>query len=118
MVDEIVSAVKGRRLVPFLGAGINMCGRTPPRFVPGETLPNGAELAEYLPRFAYPAGSNLDLARVAQFAYSKQAAPYDAPRNLSEKYQPTALHRLFARVRPNIRLIVTTNYDDLRAGAG
>jgi SIR2-like domain len=113
---EIVSALKGGRLVPFLGAGINMCGRTPPRFVPGETLPNGTELAEYLAkRFGYPQGSNLDLARVAQFAYSKQSGPLYAALGeiFREHYKPTALHRLFARVHPDIRLMVTTNYDDL-----
>src|SRR4051812_25082671 len=78
--DEIVAAIKGLRVVPFLGAGINMCGRMPPKFVLGETLPSGYELAEHLAKkFGYPAGSNLDLARVAQFAYSKKSGPlYDA----------------------------------------
>ena len=114
--DAIAVAVRRRRLVPFLGAGINMCGRTPPKFVPGQTLPNGAELACYLAaRFAYPGSGNLDLASVAQFAYSKESGPlYDALAEIfRESYEPTAMHRLLTRVAVNLRLIVTTNYDDL-----
>jgi len=78
--DEVAAAIKKRRVVPFIGAGINMCGRTPPQFVLGSTLPNGAELATYLAtRFGYPVGSSLDLARVAQYAYSRRSGPlYEA----------------------------------------
>jgi hypothetical protein len=93
-----------------------MCGRTPAEFVLGTTLPSGQELAAYLAqRFGYPAGSTPDLARVAQYAYAKQSGPlYEALADIFRRtYPPTALHRLFAKVRSQLRLIVTTNYDDL-----
>jgi hypothetical protein len=114
--DKIAAAIKRRRLVPFVGAGINMCGRTPDQFVPKLTLPNGSELASHLAeRFGYPPGSALELARVAQYAYAKESGPlYEELAEIFRgSYPPNGLHRLFAAIRPRIRLFVTTNYDDL-----
>ncbi len=114
---EIATAAKQGRLVPFLGAGINMCGRVPAEFELGANLPSGGELAKYLAKeFNYPGGSSLDLARVAQFVLAtKRNGPlYMALRKVfTNVMTPTVLHDLIARAPKRPRVIVTTNYDDL-----
>ena len=47
---DVINAVLKGRLVPFLGAGVNLCGRDPKyRWSgPGDWLPSGYELASYL----------------------------------------------------------------------
>jgi len=63
-------ALSERRVVPFFGAGANLCGR--PRdlhWQPGQFLPSGGELSQYLARsFDYPAEDPVDLVRVSQYA--------------------------------------------------
>jgi hypothetical protein len=113
------------RVVPFLGAGANMCGR--PRDVtwtPGRFLPNGAELAAYLAsNFDYPHSELRDLLRVSQYvAVMTGSGPlYEELHELFDvDYPPNRLHELLvgfprlvrARVAPSYQLIVTTNYDD------
>ena len=133
----VKALISGRDVVPFLGAGVNLFER--PRleagqqpgdkkpYVPGEYLPNGVELAEYLKsRFAFPATADTtkDLLRVSQYV-----AVTEGPGALYEElhtvfdvdYPPTALHRLLAEL-PSLleritgerryQLILTTNYDD------
>ena len=116
-------------VVPFLGAGVGLCGR--PAEVPwelGRYLPSGKELAEYLARdIDYPAGEPFDLLRVCQYVdvklgngplYEALHAVFDAD------YAPTPIHRLLASLPERIRtvrgegprffpLYVTTNYDSL-----
>jgi hypothetical protein len=120
-------------VVPFLGAGVNLCGRPEPApwkpgpWAPGEYLPSGAELAAYLAqRVDYPYDDITNLLRVSQYVdvmlgdgplYQELHDVFDAD------YLPTPVHRLLASLPALIRaspsskakyfpLIVTTNYDD------
>jgi hypothetical protein len=125
----ITNAIVDGRVVPFLGAGVNLCGR-PPRLpwsadTPGY-LPSGGELATYLAsRFGYPADEPRDLARVSQYVsvMSGSGPLYDELHELLDgDYPTTALHELLAGIPRRLRdaghsiphqLIVTTNYDDV-----
>ena len=115
------------RVVPFLGAGANLCGR-PHEAVWDEHekrfLPSGGELSTYLSKeFHTPADA--DLARVSQYVSltTGTGALFGALHDLFDHdYEPTALHRLFAELPSVMRdrnmparfqLIVSTNYDDL-----
>jgi hypothetical protein len=132
---EIIKAIAYNRLVPFLGAGVNLWGRNPSQdWQPGSCLPSGIELAQYLAKeVGYPPDNFLDLARVAQYvAFKRGSGPlYDDLHDLFVKPQPPEpndLHRFLARLpavlrdkkytqrvddtRPRL-LIITTNYDDL-----
>ena len=120
VADRLLSG----RVVPFLGAGANLCGR--PEGVPwalGEFLPSGRELAERLARRSrYPLDGDLDLLRVAQYvdAVLGEQALYEYLRaTFDADYPPTTLHLLLADVAAQMRdlgrpplLILTTNYDD------
>ena len=67
--DTILRATADGRVVPLLGAGVNLCGR--PKDVAwqrGRYLPSGGELAAYLAdKFDYPDAELLDLLRVSQY---------------------------------------------------
>jgi hypothetical protein len=111
-------------VVPFLGAGANLCDRPQQAaWALGRYAPSGAELAQTLAeRSLYP-DPNLDLLRVSQYVdatlgerqlYRYLHAVFDAD------YPPTSLHHFLARLTPLLRarggqqlLILTTNYDDL-----
>jgi SIR2-like domain len=123
---SVVRAIRKGRLVPFLGAGVNLTDRTPEAsFKPGGgSLPSGYELARYLTEeFEYPAALSADLSRVSQYA-SVMEGDRDLYLALHEvfadNYLPTSLHRLLASIprlvraqkRTSYQLIVTTNYDD------
>jgi SIR2-like domain len=115
-------------VVPFLGAGVNLCGRNDSEpFEVGRHLPCGSELAEYLARKGhYPGKDRTDLLRVSQYvAIMAGLRPlYDWLHTVFDAdYAPTPVHRLLAsvpsmiRARPSTQrghfpLIVTTNYDD------
>jgi hypothetical protein len=138
----VVDALIGGRVVPFLGAGVNLCDRPkgcPPWQRPGEEigLPSGRELAEYLTeKFHYPGQQtcvkcgnpslhpDLDLARVSQYGVMQldEGPLYEMLRPVfSAPLLPTSVHRFLAQLpKPNsdhpedqFPLIVTTNYDDL-----
>ncbi len=113
------------KVVPFLGAGVNLVGRASDEsFQPGTVLPSGGELARFLADyFDYPEGEATDLVRVSQYAsviggteplYDKLHELFDAD------YPPTPVHRFLASVpamvrtlpNPQYQVIVTTNYDD------
>lgn len=133
---QIVEELKRGRVIPFLGAGVNLCGN--PR-TPGEAegwktknlLPSGAELSRHLAkRFSYAdAQTNWDLMRVSQFASVMEGnGPlYEELQQLfSRDYAPTALHTLLANVPRRLRdkgaktglpLIITTNYDEVLEAA-
>ena len=120
------------QLVPFLGAGANMCER-PEGEWPDRFLPTGVELAEYLANeYGYPPDQDRrDLSRVAQyvdletdeavlFADLRKVFVRDPPPN--PDYLPNKLHRLLAALPGLLRegghatcgqLIITTNYDDV-----
>jgi hypothetical protein len=117
------------RVVPFLGAGANLCGR--PKQItwdPGQLdwLPNGSELAAHLAGiFEYRGHNQDDLTRVSQHAHLIVGSYplYEELHRLFEReYPPTKLHEFLAEVPsilrrhrdpPRYQLIVTTNYDDL-----
>jgi hypothetical protein len=126
--------IVGRRLregkvVPFLGAGANLCGRpTDADWLKDKYLPSGAELAAYLAGlYAYPPKEAPELIRVSQYIQAVLGGNvlYDELRRLFTKsYEPTALHQLLAAIPAAVRkwqqegedslfqLIITTNYDD------
>jgi hypothetical protein len=123
----VVKAFSDGRVVPFLGAGVNQCGRPEgAEWQSQHYLPSGTELAEYLAdNFGYPAPNRQDLIRVAQYvSVMNGVGPlYENLRTLFDTdYTPTALHQLLAMTPSVLRakgyaqrhlLIVTTNYDDL-----
>jgi hypothetical protein len=116
------------RVIPFLGAGVNLCGR--PQSADWQQtgwLPSGQELATYLAEsYAYPPDEGNDLLRVSQYvqAVTGGTVLYDELHSLFDRpYAPNVLHRLLAAVPRALRedgvgpasrhpLIVTTNYDD------
>lgn len=111
-------------LVPFLGAGANLCDRPDEAaWALGRFAPNGGELARTLAESSLYPDRDLDLLRVSQYVdatlgerqlYRYLHAIFDSD------YPPTSLHRLLARLPPLARergagqpLVLTTNYDDL-----
>jgi hypothetical protein len=114
------------RLIPFLGAGANLCGREEHREwrLGGAFLPSGRELADHLAEKGdYPLADDRDLSRVAQYVGADRGEDvlYGYVREaLDGSYGPTQLHRLLARVARHLSeaglpqlLVVTSNYDDL-----
>jgi SIR2-like domain len=115
------------RVVPLLGAGVNLCGR--PRewvwqYGQADYLPSGFELASFLAeRFDFPPDDVRDLVRVSQYAYVMNGSGplYEELHQLFDAdYPPTDLHTFLAELPALQRargvehpqLIVTTNYDD------
>lgn len=112
------------RVVIFLGAGVNRCGR-PPAWEPGHTLPDGGELATHLAAEAgYPGSDKENLLRVAQY-YLAMLGSGDLYEKLHTLFDvdcsPTPVHEFLAWLPSALReqgssddfpLIVTTNYDD------
>jgi len=111
-------------VVPFLGAGVNLCGRPDgTHWKKGEFMPNAAELAAALAEgVGYPDPEDRDLMRISQYvdAVLGPKALYQYVRDpLNADYRPTALHRFFAAMAGLLRerntprqVILTTNYDD------
>jgi hypothetical protein len=121
----IAEKFAGGRMIPFLGAGANLCDRGADAWEQGGPfLPSGAELAEHLAeRGRYPLHEELDLLRVSQYVDAARGEDelYLYLREVFDsEYAPTSLHRLLARGGrflaeaglPQL-LVVTTNYDDL-----
>ncbi len=129
---QIVEEFKNGRVIPFLGAGVNLCGH--PR-TPGDAelwrkngwLPSGVELSRHLARrFSYTdPQTEWDLMRVSQFASVMEGdGPlYEELQELfARDYPATPLHTLLARLPAILRakgcnaglpLIITTNYDQV-----
>jgi hypothetical protein len=127
--EMIADRILAGAVVPFLGAGVDLCGRPDSEsWKLGRYLPSGSELAAYLAsKGRYPYKDRTDLLRVSQYfdvmlgngpLYQLLHAVFDAD------YAPTPVHRLMASLPSLIRgrsstepkffpLIVTTNYDDL-----
>ena len=113
-------------VVPFFGAGANLCDRPDEAHVGARPLSHRAASsspARSRSASRYPDPDDLDLLRVSQYVdailgegqlYRYLHAVFDAD------YPPSSLHRLFARLpallrengRPQL-LVLTTNYDDL-----
>jgi hypothetical protein len=130
------------RVVPLLGAGVNLCDRPAgTSYEQGKFLPSGVELAAKLVREDYqregrdvecPHCHNthqiqypLDLLKVSQhMAVMEGSGPlYEELRNVFDaNYQPSSLHKFLAQLpgefrkvglKPQYQLILTTNYDDV-----
>jgi hypothetical protein len=113
-------------VVPFLGAGANLCGRPPDVRWPAEGfLPSGPELAAYLAEpYGYPE-DDLDLIRVSQWVdlvSSPRALVDELHGVFSRDYRPSKLHNFFAELPRTLRtqgwqvcgqVVITTNYDDV-----
>jgi len=126
---RIIDAMAESRLVPFLGSGVNLCGRPQgQKWEPRQNsfLPNGSELSTYLAKdFGYPSSDMNDLVRVSQYiAVMEGSGPlYDELHKVfNADYPPTPLHNFLAKAPSILRdkgypnryqLIVTTNYDDV-----
>jgi hypothetical protein len=125
--SRVVKALLGGRVIPFLDAGVNLCGRTEgAEWVIGSNyLPSGWELTQHLAReFHYP-NPPAELLRVSQYVtISDGAGPlYEELHKLFDvDYVPTSLHSFLAGLLAVMRskgyavkypLIVTTNYDDV-----
>jgi hypothetical protein len=126
----LAKAIAEGRVVPLLGAGVNLCGRpSGAGWQQGRYLPSGAELARYLAGvFDFPADELQDLLRVSQYvAVMTGSGPlYEELHHLLDAdYQPTKVHTLLAGVPEFLRrqglvryqLILTTNYDNALEGA-
>jgi DNA-binding SARP family transcriptional activator len=114
---SVVKALLAGRLVPVLGAGVNLNGDDRER-----GLPALAEVASYLAEcFDCPPEHERDLARVSEYiALTKGVGPlYDELHSIFDRdYEPGPAHRLLADVARILRerdlprqLIVTTNFD-------
>jgi len=126
---SVINALKKGRVVPFLGAGVNLCGRpdgTAWKYDNPDYLPSGHEMAKYLAReYKYPSNDKLNLLRVSQYvAIMVGTGPlYEDIHDLFDKdFPPTPVHRFLVNLPrefrekgypPRYQLIVTTNYDDV-----
>jgi SIR2-like domain len=115
------------KVIPFLGAGANLCDR-PPKTIwqeGGRYLPSGSELSRHLAaRNEYPGVDDRDLVRVAQYVdliTGGEAELFSQLRAVfTGTYEPNRLHHYLAALpgrqraagRSRYQLIVTTNYDD------
>jgi hypothetical protein len=124
--DLIVRRLVRGKVVPVLGAGVNLSERPPQvSWELGRYLPSGQELAARLATYIgnVPIDS-YDLARVSQYlaALEGEGSLYDELHDVFDAdYPPTYFHRFLARLARRTReaedvrecmLIVTTNYDD------
>lgn len=132
--NHVVRAIQEGDLVPFLGAGANMCGRLDnSSWKPNESsfLPNAVELSSYLAKefdFIGKGKEKEDLIRVSQYVsvmrgrtpLVKKLQEVFLPE--TETYSPNNLHKFLANIPNQLRtsgkenpyqLIVTTNYDTL-----
>jgi SIR2-like protein len=134
--QQITAELKRGRVIPFLGAGVNLCGfpRTPNDLQEWQQkgwLPNGGELARHLAtHFRYDDPQTAwDLMRVSQYASVMQGdgALYEELQVLfGRDYPITPLHKTLASIPGRLRekgyrdvlpLIITTNYDEVLEAA-
>ena len=130
--ERVADAIAAGEVVPFLGAGANLCDRPAEApWDPESFAPSARELALTLAKQSrYP---NLDelgdparppLQWVSQYfdAVLGDKPLYKKLREVFEaRYPPSSLHRLLARLPALLRergaeeqlLVLTTNYDDL-----
>jgi hypothetical protein len=127
--ELIADRILAGAVVPFLGAGVNLCGRPDwEEWQVGRYLPSSSELAAYLAsKYRYPFNDRTDLLRVSQYVYVMlgNGPLYELLHTVFDAdYAPTPVHELLASLPSLIRacpsteprffpLIVTTNYDDL-----
>ena len=122
---NVIRGILRGRVVPFLGAGVNLCERSAAA-TSKNRLPSAAELMEYLIRqFPQYAKATGDLKQVSQLiALDPGSGPLYAELHelLDNDYDPTDVHTMLASIPSILRslgvsgrypLILTTNYDDV-----
>ncbi|MGA9771597.1 MAG: CHAT domain-containing protein [Blastocatellia bacterium] len=119
----MANAFREGRLVPFIGAGANLCGRISGNWESGPYAPSDGELAAHLSSIRPLPGSPFDLVRVSQYMALESAEYLNSELHsvFTRPFLTTSLHKFLARL-PRIlqqkgcaqsyQLIVTTNYDD------
>jgi len=125
--DLVSERIVAGKMIPFLGAGANLCGRPANAdWLEDHFLPTGSELAAHLAKpFPHLADDSRDLSRVSQYVDlfgGGEAVLFEKLRALfAADYEPNALHRLLAAIPDALRkrdapspcqFIITTNYDD------
>jgi hypothetical protein len=123
--EDVVDAIREGEVIPFLGAGVNLCDRrdVPKPWQPCGHLPSGVELAEWLAKQRnYPPDEARDLLHVAQYVGVTRGwlKLYKDLRSVfTQSYEPNGVHRFLARLPRVLRdaavpqqLVITTNYDD------
>jgi hypothetical protein len=123
---QLVREIRRGWVTPFLGAGVNLCGRPEgTAFQFGKSLPSGTELAQYLANeFSFPPELDINLLRVTQWVsvtLGNYALYAELHKIFDRDYSPTAMHETLAKLptfveryqEPRYPLIITTNYDDL-----
>lgn len=126
----VATEIAAARVVPLLGAGANLFGRSGPWCAESGQLPSAPELAHHLAhKFALPDPTCTDLVRVSQeiIATVGEDPLYTELHKLfTPRFTPNPLHELLAALPPTLRaqreqgaappaahqLIITTNYDD------
>jgi SIR2-like domain len=121
----IADVLKRGRVVPLLGAGVNLCDPARERWRPGENLPDTGELSSYIAETCnYPGADRGELLRVAQYAQATRGdgTLYDHLHDIfTAAYGYTVVHAFLANLPGALesaggarhhQLIVTTNYDD------
>jgi SIR2-like domain len=128
----VAERLRRRRVVPFLGAGVNLADRPAGAdWRRNVDLPSGGELATALAgTYGYPTEEpDDDLMRVTQYVEAEigESAIYDEFHEIfAGVFEPTVVHNVLAAVPAILReksvenpylLIVTTNYDDAQERA-
>jgi SIR2-like domain len=126
---NLINFMLDGRVIPFLGAGANLCSR--PENVSwteqrSDYLPSGTELPKHLAKsFNCPSTEVTDLLHVSEYVtltIGSGALYRELHDVFNRDYPPTTLHRFFATWPALLRekgypvkyqLIVTTNYDDV-----
>lgn len=104
----MIQAVRGQRVVLFLGAGASMEATD----AKGQRPPNAAQLREKLGLHFYGKPmEDYDLMSLSEMAIAShsQALVFEQIKTILEPFNPSAAHRLMASFR--WRAIATTNYD-------
>lgn len=123
----IGDAIDAGTVIPFLGAGANLCDRPQDAdWSNGDYLPSGTELAEHLAeKYRYQGKDKTDLVRIAQYVdliMGGEGPLFNVLRPVfTGAYKPNRLHHQLAalpgrrrEVDPDgeLPIVVTTNYDD------
>jgi SIR2-like domain len=122
---DVARVLLAGAVVPFLGAGANLCERPIEGRWQDGYLPSGRELAAHLAElYGYPE-SELDLLRVSQWVdlkVSEQRLVDELHTVFAGDYRPNKLHRFLAGLPRTLRergasscgqILLTTNYDDM-----
>jgi SIR2-like domain len=123
--DYVGDALRRGRVVPLLGAGVNLCDPSRRQWCLGENLPDTDELSRYIAEACnYPGADPGELLRVAQYVQAMRGdgTLYDHLHDVfAATYGYTSVHAFLARLPAALeaaggirrhQLIVTTNYDD------